>query len=119
MSDGFDGNHGIDSGSAWKTGAVHHEKIAYFPRFAIGVGHGSFGRAAEAGRPHDVERKKCEPTGFPARGIHGLRERIDPTFAPWFVSAPFCVGRKNMAGSGCFKDARRGNKSLPQVAAVE
>ena len=119
MSDGFDADHGIDPRSAWKTGAIHHEKIAHFPRFAIGLGRGSLWRAAKAGRPHDVEGKKREPAGIPARGIHSLRERIDRTAAAWLVSAPFCVRRKNMAGAGGFKDARRGDKSPAQVRTVE
>src|SRR3984893_5469351 len=119
MRDGFDADHGVDPRSAWKTGAIHHEKVVHFPRFAVGVGGGSFGRTAEAGRPHDVEGKKREPAGLPACGIHSLGERIYRAAAAWFVSAPFCVRRKNMAGAGGFKDARRGDKSLPQVRAVE
>src|ERR1700688_1624656 len=119
MSDSFDGDHGVDSRSAWKTGAVHHEKIAHFPRFAVGVGRGRLGRTAKSRCPHDVKRKKREPARLPARGIHSLHERIDRAAAARLVSAPFCVRRKNMAGAGGFKDARRGDKSLPQVRAVE
>src|ERR1700680_4639675 len=104
MSDSFDSDHGVDSRSAWKTGAVHHEKIAHLPRFAIRVGGGSFGRTAKPRRPHDVKRKKRKPAGLPARGIHRLRERFDRAAAAWLVSAPFSVWRKNMASAGCFKN---------------
>src|ERR1700722_18527093 len=98
MSDSLDGNHRIHSRSTWKTGTIHHEKIAHFPRFAIGLGRGSFGRAAKPGRPHDVEGKKRKSSRIPARGIHSLGERFDRAIAAWLVSAPFCVRRKNMAG---------------------
>src|ERR1700736_1524138 len=119
MSDSFDGDHGVDARSTGKIGAVHHEKIAHFPGFAIGVGGRSFGGTAEAGGAHDVEREKREPSRIPAREIQGLRERIERAAAARLVGAPFCVGRKNMACAGCFKDARCGDKSLAQVRTVE
>src|ERR1700730_18169373 len=119
MSHSFDGNHRIDSRSTGKTGAVHYEKIADFPCFAVGVGSGSFGRTAQAGSPHDVEGKKREPARIPARSIHRLSESVDRAAAARFVSAPFCVRRENMAGASCLKDACCRDESLSQVAAVE
>src|ERR1700719_4923472 len=119
MSDSLDGNHRIHSGSTWKTGTIHHEKMAHFPRFAIGLGGGSLWRVAKAGRPHDVEGKKRESSRIPTRGIHSLGERFDRAIAAWLVSAPFCVRRKNMISARRFKDARRGDKSPAQVRTVE
>src|SRR3982074_2120987 len=110
MSDGFDADHGVDPRSARKTGAIHHEKVVHFPRFAVGVGGGIFGRTAEAGRPPDVEGKKREPAGLPACGIHSIGESIYRAAAAWFVSAPFCVRRKKMAGGGGVGEAGRGEE---------
>src|ERR1700732_2641459 len=119
MSDSFDADHGVDSRRAWKAGAVHHEEIARFPRFAVGISSRSLGRTAQAGRSHDVEGKKREAARIPPSRIHSFRKRIDRAAAPGLVSAPFGVRRKNMEGAGCFENARCGNKSLAQMPAVE
>ena len=46
-------------------------------------------------------------------------KRIERATAARFVSAPFGVRRKNYVGAGGFQNARRGDKSLAQMAAIE
>src|SRR5439155_295101 len=70
----LDRDHRVDARCRREGGTVEDEQVAHVPRLAVGLASRHPGRAAEPGRPHDVERDRLRLTRAPAARVRGPHE---------------------------------------------
>src|ERR1700756_5260139 len=115
----FYGDHRVHTRGTWEGRAIHYIEIAHFPTLSLRICNGASRRRAHPRRAHDVKREQRNLRGVPPCEIHIPNQATERASTPWLIRAPFSVRRKNQFRSGSFQNARRADKSIPEVLAVK